>query len=63
MDANAMLQLDGEMLSSVGLYILTRTPLPDGVKAELNRLWSYYGKPGGSLETWIDAYLGVHSNE
>lgn len=63
MDANAMLQLDGEMLSSVGLYILTRTPLPDGVKAELNRLWSYYGKPGGSLETWIDAYLGVQSNE
>jgi len=63
MDPNALLQLDGEMLSAVGLYIITRTPLPDGVKAELNRLWTYYGKPGGSLETWIDAYLGLQPNE
>jgi len=59
MPEEAMFELDAEMMTGIGLYVALGTPLSEGVRAELNRLWVFYGKPGGKLETWIDAYLGL----
>ena len=56
---SVLIEFDNTLKSELGKYIINGTPLSSGAKAELTRLWTAKGKPGGSLEQWINAVLGL----
>jgi hypothetical protein len=49
---------DAELALAVGMYALGN-PLTDGAKAELTRIWTGLGRPGGNFDLWLRAYLGM----
>lgn len=56
---SVLIEFDNTLKAELGKYIINGTPLSSGAKAELTRLWTAKGKPGGSLEQWINAVLGL----
>jgi hypothetical protein len=54
-----LIEFDDALKAELGKYIVNGTPLSAGAKAELNRVWESKGRPGSSLEQWIDAVLGL----
>lgn len=58
MPTDATADWDSELITGVALYFMTGQPLSAGVKAELNRIWVGIGKPGGSFDMWLEAYIG-----
>ena len=56
---SVLFEFDDVLKSELGLYIINGTPLSAGALAELNRLWAAKGKPGNSLQQWLDAILGL----
>jgi hypothetical protein len=49
---------DAELALAVGMYALGN-PLSEGAKAELTRIWTGLGRPGGNFDIWLKAYLGL----
>lgn len=58
---SVLINFDDTLKAELGKYYVNGTPLSSGAKAELNRLWEAKGKPGSSLEQWINAVLGLHN--
>lgn len=56
---SVFIEFDNTLKAELGKYIINGTPLSSGAIAELTRLWTAKGKPGGSLEQWINAVLGL----
>lgn len=56
---SVLFEFDDVLKSELGLYLINATPLSAGALAELNRLWAAKGKPGNSLQQWLDAILGL----
>ena len=54
-----LIEFDDALKAELGKYIVNGTPLSAGAKAELNRVWEAKGRPGSSLEQWINAVLGL----
>lgn len=50
---------DAELALAVGLYMISGQSLSTGAKAELTRIWDGLGRPGGSFDVWLKAYLGL----
>ena len=55
-----LIEFDDTLKAELGKYIVNGTPLSAGAKSELNRIWVAKGRPGSSLEQWINAILGLH---
>lgn len=56
---SVLFEFDDVLKAELGTYIINGTPLSNGALAELNRLWVAKGKPGNSLQQWLDAVLGL----
>lgn len=56
---SVLFEFDDVLKAELGLYLINGTPLSAGALAELNRLWTAKGKPGNSLQQWLDAVLGL----
>lgn len=58
-NGSVLFEFDDVLKAELGKYFINGTPLSSGALAELNRLWVTNGKPGDSLQQWIDAVLGL----
>jgi len=50
-------QFDDALLRLLASYYYGGRPLTSGARAELTRLWDNAGKPAGTMENWLNAYV------
>lgn len=58
-EGSVLFEFDDALKAELGKYIVNGTKLSSGALAELNRLWVAKGKPGNSMQQWLDAVLGL----